>query len=123
MARAAVRRSVLLAAVGLVALALSSTAVGGDARPTTSPFSGAAALSTLLRAPLHVVARDPSLRASRLTGSRPAGAHGAIPFGILAMLALLSGHRTTSVAITGQGWRWSTRGRHSRWLRGPPNLA
>ena len=121
MARAAVRRSALVVTVGL-ALSFLSPVVRGGQNPTTAPFSDVTAVAALLRSPLPVVARDASPRGSRLSASRASHAHGLVVLVIVGLLALLGGHRSTSLAPTGQEWRSRSTGRHSIWLRGPPPL-
>ncbi len=122
MARAAVRRSALLVAVGLLALVLVSPVVGGGERSTTASFSDVNAVATRLRSPLPVVGRDASPRTSRLSASRASHGHGLVVLIILAVLALVAGRRATSAAPTGYEWLSLISGRHSIWRRGPPLL-
>ncbi len=123
MARAVVRRSALLAAVGLLALSFLSPVVRGGGQPTTAAFGEVTAVAARLRSPLPIIGRDASLRASRLSASRAGQAHGLMVLGVLAALALLAGRRSTAVALAGQRWFSLVIGRHSIWLRGPPPLS
>lgn len=123
MARAALRRSALLAAVGLLALSFLSPVVRGGKHSTTASFGDVTAVAARLRSPLPVIGRDASPRASRLSASRASHGHGLVVLVILAVLALLASHRASSATTAGQEWLSLDSGRHSIWLRGPPPLA